>query len=205
MLLVNRFLKKPYAVDVLAGLLFLLLTIIVGWQVLVDLNTVLIGDDPDVYINPWADWWTLEALKDPKIGLWQTGHLFYPYGANLAYHSFSHLNTLISLALRALVGVTAGFNLAILLNYALNGLSMFQLARYVTHSITAALLAGFVFAFNSHDQYQSAHPVLISIWCFPWLTLYLMRAVRENQIRWAVVAAVFVFLGAFSSTVLLIM
>lgn len=200
-----QLLKKPYAIDLLAAFLFLLFTVIVSWQVLVDVNTVLIGDDPDVYINPWADWWTLEALNDPDTGLWQTEYLFYPLGANLTYHSFSHLNTLVSLALRPLVGVTAGYNLAILLNYVLNGLAMFQLARYLTRSVIAAVLAGFVFAFNSHDQYQSAHPVLISIWCFPWLTLYFMRAVRENRIKWAVVAAVFVFLGAFSSTVLLIM
>lgn len=201
----HPFLKKPYAVDLLVALLFLLFTIIVSWQVLVDVNTVLIGDDPDVYINLWADWWTLEAVTDPDATLWHTNFMFYPRGANLVYHSFSHLNTLVSLALRPLVGITAGYNLAILLNYVLGGLSMFHLARYLTGSVIAAILAGFVFAFNSHNQYQSAHPVLISIWCFPWLTLVFMRAVRENRIAWAMVAAVFVFLGTLSSTVLLIL
>ena len=201
----NRFLDKPHAIDIAAGLLFLLLTIIASWPILTNLNTVIIGYDPDVHINPWADWWTLKALQDPEISLWQTNYLFYPHGANLSYHSFSHLNTLVSLALRPIAGVLGGYNLAILLNYVLSGLAMFQLARYVTKSTVAGLLAGMVFAFNSHNQYQSCHPVLISIWCFAWITLYFMRAVRENRVKWAVVAAVFVFLGTFSSTVLLIM
>lgn len=192
-------------VNLLAVLLFVLLTVVAAWPVVSHLDKVIIGDDPDVYINIWADWWTQKALTDDAVSLWHTDTLFYPQGANLSYHSFSHLNTAVSLALRPIFGILGGYNVTILLNFMLAGFAMFQLARYLTGSTAAAIIAGIVFAFNSHSQYQSAHPVLVSIWCFPWVTLLFMRAVRENRLALAAAAAVVVFLGAATSTLLLIL
>ena len=186
-------------------LLFVLLTVIAAWNIVTDLNGVIIGQDNDVYINPWADWWTLKAITDPDISLWRSELMYYPIGADLIYHSFSHLNTAVSLGLRPLLGILPAYNITILLNYVLAGLSMFHLGRYMTGSSIAGILAGIVFAFNSHNLYQSAHPVLLSIWCFPWTTLYFIRAVRENSVKLALIAAVFVFLGAATSTILIIL
>jgi hypothetical protein len=190
---------------VIAALIFLALTAAAALPVITDLDNVIAGDDADTKINLWADWWTLRALQDPNESLFKTDYMFYPRGTDLSFHSFRHLNTGVSLALRPLIGVMPAYNLAILLNFVLSGIAMFQLCRYLTRSSVAGILAGIVFAFNSHSQYQSAHPVLVSIWCFPWATLYLMRAVRENNAKFALLASLFVVLGAASSTLLLIL
>ncbi len=186
-------------------LLFVLLTTIAAWNIVTDLNGVIVGRDNDVYINPWADWWTYKAFTDPDISLWRSDFMYYPIGADLIYHSFSHLNTAVSLGLRPLIGTLPAYNITILLNYVLAGLSMYHLGRYMTDSSVAGILAGIVFAFNSHNLYQSCHPVLLSIWCFPWMTLYFIRAVRENSVKLALVAAIFVFIGAATSTILIIL
>ncbi len=186
-------------------LLFVLLTTIAAWNVVTDLNGVIIGDDNDTYINPWADWWTYRAITDPETSLWHTNMMYYPVGAELTYHSFSHLNTLVSLALRPLLGKLPAYNVTILLNFVLAGLSMFHLGRYVTSSSGAGVLAGIVFAFNSQNLYQSAHPVLVSIWCIPWMSLYFIRAVRENNLKLAMLASLMVFFGAATSTLLLVL
>ena len=186
-------------------LLFVLLTLIAGWNIVTNIDTVIIGQDNDVFINPWADWWTYQAITDPDISLWRSDDMYYPIGADLIYHSFSHLNTAVSLGLRPFVGALPAYNITILLNYVLAGLSMYQLGRYMTGSSIAGILAGIVFAFNSHNLYQSAHPVLVSVWCFPWMTLYFIRAVREDSLKMAAKAAIFVFLGAATSTILIIL
>ncbi len=201
----SAILQQPIIIHSLVFCFFTITTIIAAWPVVTQLDTVIIGDDPDVYINPWADWWTLKAWQDPNTTLWETDYLFVPRGASLAFHSFSHLNTLVSLLLRPLFGTLPAYNITILLNVILTGVAMYQLAQYLTKSIPAGLLAGIVFAFNSHNLYQTAHPVLISIWCFPWVTLYFMRAVRENRIGLGGAAAVFVLLGAATSTLLVIL
>lgn len=185
--------------------LFALLTAVISWPVLVRVDEVLIGSDNDVMINPWADWWTLKAWQEPDVTLYETDMMFYPRGANLVYHSFSHLNTAVSLALRPLLGVIPAYNLTMLLNIFLAGVSMYHLARYLTGSTTAGMMAGVIFAFNSYSIYQTAHPVLVTTWPLPWATLSLWWAMERNSRKWAVVAGLFVFLAAAASTLLLIL
>lgn len=197
--------KQARLTPYLVFLLFVFLSIVAGWQVLSNLGNSIIGFDNDVYINPWADWWTLKALTDPSINLWTTGLMFYPTGANLAYHSFSHLNTTVALLLQPMLGDLAAYNFSIWLNYPFIGFSMYLLARYLTKSETGAILAGIAFAFSSHAMYQSSHPVLLSIWCFPLATLYLFKAIDEEKRSFAVWAGVFVFLGTATSTLLFFM
>jgi hypothetical protein len=193
-----------YRYDLIALAFFCVLLVIYSWPLLTNLNNVLIGADNDVFINPWADWWTAKALREPQYQLWHTDYLFYPQGADLIYHSFSHLNTAVSLLLQSFMGPIPAYNLTILFNYLLTSLAAFQFTRYLTGSVIAGLLAGVIFAFNTHYIYQSAHPVLVSIWCIPWFSLYLMRAIRENKIRYALIAAIFYFLAACVSILLLI-
>lgn len=185
--------------------LFTVLVVAAAWPVVSQLDRVIVGDDNDIYINLWADWWTAKALQDPDLTIWASPYLFYPQGANLVFHSFSHLNTAVSLALRPLVGVLPAYNITILLNFVLIGLSMFQLARYLTGSTEAGIIAGLVFTFNSQTVYQSSHPVLLSMWCLPWLTLFLFRAVREKRPFFAAVASGFVVLGGAASTIMVIL
>jgi len=202
----NPFTIPPRHQTNLSALLFFIgLTIIAAWPILTNLDGVIIGNDDDIYVNLWVDWWAAKAWQDPTISLWHTEMIFYPQGANLVYHSISHLNTVISLGLRPFLGILPAYNITILLNYILNGFSMYQLARTLTRSTVAGLLAGIIFAFNSHSLYQSAHPVLLSTWSFPWTTLYFLRAVRENDVKWAIVAAFFVFMAATASTILIIL
>ncbi len=195
---------NPYRQSLLALIFFGTLIVIDSWPLLTKLNQVLIGADNDVFINPWADWWTGKVLRDPQLTLWHTEYLFYPQGASLIYHSFSHFNTAVSLLLQSFFASIPAYNLAILLNYLLTSLAAFHFTRYLTGSVIGGLLTGIIFAFNTHYIYQSAHPVLVSIWCFPWFTLYFMRAVRENKIRFAITAALFYFLAASASILLLI-
>lgn len=200
---VNSFaLRRP---NFVAVILFFLITLAAARPFLGQLDSVIIGLDNDVFINPWADWWTEKVLREPTLTLWHTDYLFYPQGADLTYHSFSHLNTVVTLLLKPFLGPLVAYNVVILINYLLAGLAMFQFARYLTGSAVAGILAGIVFAFNSHSLYQSSHPVLVSIWCIPWASLFLLRAVREYSFRLAALAALFVFLGAATSTLLLVL
>lgn len=186
-------------------LFFLGLTALASRNVLPQLNSVIVGNDPDVFINPWNDWWTSTALSEPDIDLWQTDYLFFPQGAELHFHSLSHLNTAFSLFLNKFWPTLAAYNVAVLLNYALAGFSMYHLARYLTGSVLAGILAGIVFAFNSHNIYQSAHPVLVSVWVLPLYTMGVIRAFREDSLGWTMFAAVMVFITAAAGTIMLIL
>ncbi len=186
-------------------LLYVTLTALYAHPLLMRLESAIAGSDQDAYINPWADMWTQIALQDNQRSLWFTDYLFHPAGAPLHYHSFSHLTSAVSLTLRPLFGVLGAYNITILLHVALAGLSMFHLARYLTGSASAGLIAGVIFAFNSHNIWQTTHPVLVAIWPLPWSALFLMHAIERRRPRPALAAALFVLLAALCSTLMLIL
>ena len=184
---------------------YVLLTIIAAWPVVTQLDSVIIGNDTDIYINLWADSWTLWALQDPQRAFWTTDLLFYPQGADLHYHSFSHLTTAVSLALRPLLGALPAYNVTILGHVVLAALAMYHFGRYLTGSAVGGFLAGLIFAFNWHNQWQTCHPVLVSIWPLPWAALFLLQAIERHSYRRALVAAFFVLLASLNSTLILIL
>lgn len=185
----------PEALIVLA---FLLLTAGMTWPMVGRLGTHFAGhQDMDVWLNFWASWWTKRVLSGEGT-LYYTDHLFYPHGAGLAFHSFSHVTTALTLMGEPLLGLLGAHNAAILLAYALSGYSMFCLVRYLSHSTRGAFFAGLIFAFLPYRLAESPRPHLMSAQWLPWYALFLVRLVREGRRRHLVPAALFFVLNALS-------
>ncbi len=187
--------------------LYGLLTLILTSSLASNLNTVLAGQSSDVYINPWADWWTKKALTE-GLDFYYTDYVFYPQGTSLAFHSFTHINTFIILFLAPLVGYFAAYNLTILLAYVLSGFSMYLLVTYLTGCRSAAFVAGLVFAFYPYHIFESAHPVLVTTQWMPLFALALMRSLRStgsSRVKQVLLAALWFLVTALSSWHLMIM
>ena len=184
--------------------LFICLTLLITYPLSLQMNQALAGGDIDAYLNPWVDWWTRHVLTTPGESLYYTDYLFYPNGVSLVFHSFSHVNTAISLALQPWMGQPAAYNVTILLAYLLSAFGMYLLVEYLTASTMAGIVAGTVFAFNPYHIYESAHPVLGSTQWMPLSVLFLIRWLRGRK-RWhVIVAALFFFLNAMTSWHLMI-
>ncbi len=190
--------RQHWRTDLLAIILYTVLTIAMLWPAAQRLNTDFLGYDIDVWINPWSDWWTAKALHEGR-NLFFTDWMFYPQGVDLYFHSFSHFNTAVALALQPIWGALGAANTAILLAHILSGLGMFYLARYVSGSGLAAFFAGLVFAFFPYRLEESSHPVIVSTQWLPFYLLYLMRCVREGRLRFALLGAIFLTLTALTS------
>ncbi len=105
---------------------------------------------------------------------------FYPQGVSLVYHNFSWLNSAIWLLLQPLCGWVAACNVTFLLSFLLTGYSTYLLVSYLTHSQTAAFVAGLIFAFSPYHLSHFNHPNLISVQWLPLCILFLVRTVRER-------------------------
>jgi hypothetical protein len=162
------------------------------------MSTHLAGDDVDVWINPWATWWTRQALSE-GLNLYYTDYLFYPQGASLVFHSFSHVNTALALALEPLIGVIAAQNVTTLLAYALSGFAMYLLVNELFQSRAAAFMAGIVFAFSPYHVDQALHPVIISTQWIPLFLLFFIRVLGGGGVKNAIAAVVFLLLTALTS------
>jgi len=168
------------------------------------MNQCLVGDDIDVWINPWANWWTQKSLSE-GLPFYYTKYLFHPQGASLVYHSFSHANTALWLPLRNLVGDLPAYNLTVLSTYPLSAFTFYLLAHYFTKSRPAAFVAGLIFAFSPYHVAESSHPVLGTIQWIPLFMLSLEKAITQKRIRSGLSAAFWLWLTALSGWHLMIL
>ena len=178
--------------------IFCVLTVVMTWPLVTQMSTHLAGDDVDVWINPWATWWTKKVLKE-GLDFYHTEYLFYPQGTSLIFHSFSHVNTAIALLLEPLIGVVAAQNTTILLAYMLSGFSMYLLVQDLFQSRFAALVSGIVFAFSPYHIDQILHPVIISTQWIPLFLLFFIRLLTGGDNGDAIAAAIFLLLTALTS------
>lgn len=198
-----RWLRRNSTEIVILGV-YIVMTVALTWPLVAHMPTLLAGDDVDVLINPWADWWTRKALTE-GLDLYYTDYLFFPNGTSLVFHSFSHVNTALSLVLTPLIGAFAAYNVGILLTYVVSGFGMYLLTKYLTGCPPAAFVAGVVFAFHPYHMFQSSHPVLVTTQFIPLFVLAFIRlfhdteASRRQRLTQTVLAALWFLLTALSS------
>lgn len=167
------------------------------WPVAEYLTTRLIGHGGDTYVHYWNNWWTGQALARGTTPYY-TDLLFHPNGASLVYHNFGWLNITGALALKPLVGPVGAYNIVFLLNIALCGYAMYNLAGHLLRNRSAAFVAGLVHAFWPYRFIHVDHPNLVCTQWLVWFLLFLIRAVREGQRRHVLLAALFLILTAFA-------
>ncbi len=184
--------------------LYILISIVLTLPLPLTMDRCLAGDDIDAWLNPWANWWTQKALSE-RLPFYHTRYLFYPQGASLVYHSFSHTNSALWLVLRHLVGDLPAHTLTILLTYPLSAFTLYLLAHYLTKSRLAAFLAGFIFAFSPYHVAESSHPILCTIQWIPLFMLSLEKVITQKKIRAGLSAAFWLWLTALSGWHLLVL
>ncbi|HZY40640.1 MAG TPA: hypothetical protein VFF59_01430, partial [Anaerolineae bacterium] len=196
-------------------LFYTVLALIMTWPLGTQLGTHYAGNNEDLWVFQWDNWWTRYALQHGYDILF-TPLQFYPIGVSLAAHSLSFYNSFIWIPLAALFGDIAAYNLTILLTFILSGYTMFLLAEYLIEkhdarsrlqdstfrappSAIPALIAGLVYAFAPYHFSQSlGHVSLASVQWFPLLALFTLKTVRERA--WRNALAVGAITGLITAT-----
>lgn len=169
------------------------LTLIISYPLPLRINDTLAGDNVDVHINPWANWWTHKAWAASSESLYHTDYIFYPKGVNLFFFSFSHTNAVLSMLLQQWIDQIAAYNVIVLLAYWLSAFGMYLLVEYLTESSMAGVVSGIIFAFNSYHIAESCHLHLASTQYMPLAVLAFIRWLRDRGV------------GSFVSTIVLFM
>jgi hypothetical protein len=98
--------------------------------------------------NLWNLWWFRYALVNLHQSPFNCTFVFYPFGANLWYHTLAPLPAVVGALLQPLVGLVATGNVLVLASFLTSGLAAAALARHLGISRGAAVLAGSVYAFS---------------------------------------------------------
>ena len=161
--------------------LYLLITMVISYPLVLHLTDYVIGDNGDAWQNIWNYWWTGQALLHHH-NPYQTPDLYAPYGVLLYLHSLNLFNALVSLPIQWLFGVVAAFNFVVLLSFTLVGYFTYLLVARLTGSYRAGFISGIIFAFSS---YQTSQLFLgqANLFASEWLPAYAYALVGANSSR----------------------
>jgi len=164
------------------GVFYAALTLLYAWPLLPALGSRLPGDTGDAGLNSWILWWDAHAL--PLTERWWNAPAFFP-----ARGVFAFSETLLGIApltsCLQWLGASAvqAHNVAYLVSFFAAALSAHALARRLTGSHAAALLAGIAFGFNPYRAAQVFHIQLLMSFWMPLGLLGLHRFLERRRAR----------------------
>lgn len=178
-------------------------SIAMTWPISLHLKTSLIGGMGDGIYFVWLIRWY------QKVFLEGQGHPFfnplmnYPQGWNLSTTETALASALPGVPFSWLFGPIAGYNIAMLITFALSGFFMYLWVRDLTKSNFAGLLAGTIYAFSPYHiaHFIVGHLNLCGIQWFPLFFWGLTKLLNPNhKFEWMFVLLTGLSLGAISFT-----
>ncbi|HUB92519.1 MAG TPA: hypothetical protein VL945_01015 [Candidatus Saccharimonadales bacterium] len=187
---------KVYKWHIAAFFVYLIISLAMFWNISGNFGSAVPNGGGDVYQSMWGLWWVPYAVFALHQSPYITQYLFSPIGANLVSQTMSPLAGIITAPLQAVAGVAATYNTIFFLSFALGGLFMFMLARYLVKNDCAAFIAGLVFAFSPmHIAQAYSHLQWTTIEFIPLFVLFLLLMIREKKKKYALYSAIaFIFL-----------
>ena len=189
---------------ILALLAYGLLAVAMTWPAAARLGTHLAGGRSDLWVHQWTYWWVKQSIVEGHSPFY-TDLLFHPAGVSLAFHNIAWLNIAAWLPLQAIVGSNTAYSLIFIAVFALNGFSMYLLAREWTGSAAAAFIGGLIYGFWPYTLSHCDHPNMVFVCWVPLALLYLRRTLEKGQKRDAVLTGVFLALTGITRWQLLVM
>ncbi len=155
--------------------------------------------------NLWNLWWVGQAVSH-FTNPFHTDLLYYPYGANLYYHTLGLPLGAMGLLPQVVLGLPAAYNTVVLAAFTLSGYGAFRLGLLFTDKPLAAFLGGVVFAFTPYtlDALKGQTEVLsvqwIPLYAEAWLRAYgAGKDGGKARPRYALVAGVYLALALLTS------
>jgi hypothetical protein len=177
-------------------LVYMLITLIIGRDVLAHLGSMIANDSGDPLLTAAILKWN--ATHVPLTDAWYQFPIFYPTRDTLTFSE--HLLGLYFFAspLYWITGnAVATYNIVLLLTYPLCGIAMYALIVRLTGSATAAFIAGLAYAFAPYRVSQLPHIQMLATFWAPLALLGLHAYIETGRRRWlALYGAAWVLQGA---------
>jgi hypothetical protein len=187
-------------------LFYLAVALVISYPLVTVLSTRFAGHPfSDSYELARHIWWLAHALQTGQP-LFDAPLLAYPDGLNGALLWAYPLQSWPAALFALILPLPAAFNVAALLTLALNGWSVWLLARALTSDPLAALVAGVIFlAYPSFQAHLAAgHTGLLALWPLALYAYALLRLRATDERRWVILSAVLLAMCGWGSTQLLV-
>jgi hypothetical protein len=182
----------------------LLLATVHTWPLVLHPGVYSRNDNADTQLNEWILAWVAHQLPRDPAHLFEA-NIFYPAHDALAFSEPLIVPALLGAPLAwAGASPVLVYNLVVVAGYALTAFATLVLVEAWTGSFLAGLLAGSLFAFNTHTLTRFAHVQGIHIYGLPLALLAIDRLVRGGSWRSALLLAGAMVLMAYTSGYLVV-
>lgn len=166
------------------------------YPMIFEMNKNVAGDVVQVI---WSFWWVKHAILDFHTNLFYTYYIFYPIGMDLSLYVITYFNTLFSLPLQLFFNEIVTYNIMYLFSFIASGFGMYLLVKYLTKNSRAAFISGIIFAFAPFRFAQGmGHLYIVSIEWYPFYLLFLIKMLREGNVKNAIFSGFFLSLATLS-------
>jgi len=195
-----NFVKRP---PVLVCVYFAVLTCVMTYPVVFQMNKIIGGGGGDGTYFVWLIRWYQKALFELHISPFFNPYLNYPQGWYLASTDLTPAMVALALPASLLFGPAWGFNFAILASFVLAGLGMYLWIRDLTGSDLAGVVAGTIYAYLPFHMahYIVGHLSLSAMQWFPFYFWGLFKLLKQEKFSWRpiLLAGISIGLIGFSS------
>jgi hypothetical protein len=182
----------------------LLLAIVHTWPLAANPVTLSRNDNGDAQLNEWILAWVAHQLPLAPGRLFQA-NIFYPANDTLAFSEPLIAPAILGMPLRWLGGSPVlVFNIVLILGFALTAFAGYLLVHDWTGDHAAGMLAGSLFAFNTHTLTRLAHIQGIHAWGLPLALLAADRLIQQTRLRDALWLALWMTAMAYTSGYLVV-
>jgi hypothetical protein len=181
-----------------------LLAIVHTWPLATAPATLSRNDNGDAQLNEWIMAWVGHQLPRAPARLFE-GNIFYPARDTLAFSEPLIVPALMGAPLQWLgASPVLVFNVVLIAGFALTAWATSTLLIAWTGNRAAGLLAGSMFAFNTHTLTRLAHIQAIHAWGLPLALLAADRVITRTLLRDTVWLAIWMAAMAYTSGYLLV-
>jgi hypothetical protein len=181
-----------------------LLAVLHTWPLALHPGRYSLNDNADTQLNEWILAWVAHQLPRDPLHLFEA-NIFYPAHDALAFSEPLLVPALMGAPIAWLGGSPVlEYNLVLLAGFALTAFATCLLVRAWTGSIAAGLVAGSVFAFNTHTLTRLPHVQAIHLYGLPLALLAIDRIVADGSRRAALLLAGALALLAYTSGYLVV-
>jgi len=154
-------------------------------------------DTGDGFQNVWNIWWVDQALVNQGTSPFFTTLLHWPHGINLVPQTMNIYNALVAIPLAHIFNfsLVEVVNFAVVFAFIFGGVTMFWFIQKLYGNYWVAVIAGGLFTFSSyHFAHAQGHLQLVSFEFIPLFLLAFWTLLEKMRYRYALLAALSLFL-----------
>lgn len=190
--------KKKIFEHVIILSVFLILTMIVTFPVILDFTTEAAGQGCyDKCHMMWRIWWA-DFSNENNLDFYHSQYIFQPNGVSIS-GNLAQFTTGIGSILLNTFGNILTWNIIWLSSFVFGGYGAFLLAYHFTKNSYASIIGGIIFTFSTyHIIHSQFHIGLSMIVWLPLFTLILFKILEKNSKILIVLGSVFFFLASIT-------